>query len=119
MAVDILPESRPRHRTGSIPSVLGTLIPIYCANCGKPYGMVPEKMITFAFALCQPCAEMGIGDIAHLYQEPDQAFWDRCAEEQAKAKIVTVLDLQKALEDPSSQVAKLAREWQTKVRREI
>lgn len=137
MGLDILPESRTRDRKGSIPSVLGTLIPIYCANCGKPYGMVPDSMITFAFALCQPCAESGLGDLAHFYEEPDNVFWGRVNDAmledqkslqargvllestQEDALILDPQGLAAELDNASSPLAKLAREWQARVSKEI
>jgi len=115
--LDILPDSRPRERRGSIPSKLGAYIPIYCANCGRPYGMVPETMITFAFALCQPCADKGIGDLAHFYQEPDAVFWERVKEAQLEeyGELLDAARFAQALDEPSSPLAKLAEEYRRNV----
>ena len=108
--VDLLPDTRTRVLRGSTRSPLGNLIPIHCANCGKPWGMVPEKMITFAFALCDPCAETH-GDIAHTYLEPDAVFWARCAEAQKNEGIESPEELKLALEDSAHPLSKLAAEW--------
>jgi hypothetical protein len=115
---DILPDSRTRGGHGSIRSPFGNQIPVYCANCGCEWGMVREDMMTFAFVLCQPCADK-MGPIAHTYQEPDAVFWQRAAEAQAEASIDMndPAALQKALDDPSSPIAKLAKEWQAHARK--
>lgn len=90
----------------------GTLIPTYCANCGKKWGMVPEKHITFAFVLCQACADKH-GNIAHTYQEPDNVFWERVANAQIEehGKYLSPDELMKELDDPSTVLSKLAVEW--------
>ena len=117
MARDLLPDCRTRDRTGGVPSVLGTLIPIYCANCGKPWGRVPETMITFAFALCEACAETH-GPIAHTYQEPDEVFWQRVHQAELEEGVHTPAALERELADPTSSLAKLAREWQARALKE-
>src|SRR5580698_8198975 len=115
--LDILPESRMKRTVGSIRGPGGsTLIPIYCANCGKPHGMVPDTMITFAFALCQACAESGLGDLAHFYMEPDEVFWERIEtamgqEQKRIGKPIDEHELRVQLDDPTSTLAKLAEEW--------
>jgi hypothetical protein len=82
MAEDVLPESRAREVRGVVRSAkFGNLIPIFCANCGKQWGMVPEHHVTFAFALCDDC-EGKHGGVAHLHKEPDAVFWERIANEQ-------------------------------------
>lgn len=118
MPADVLPDSRPRERRGGIRSPDGTIIPVYCANCGCKYGMVPEKMITFAFVLCQPCADT-YGNIAHTYQEPDSVFWERVANAQREEfdQTLTIEKLAVELDDPSTTLAKLADEWEAHVRK--
>lgn len=99
---------------GGIRSPIGTLIPIYCANCGVEWGKVPEEHITFAFALCNPCAEKH-GDIAHTYKEPDEVFWRRVHDAQLEesGRLLTAAELTKELDDGSSLMSKLADEWRT------
>lgn len=111
MPIDILPESRPRDRKGAVQTKDGWLIPIYCANCSKKWGMVPEKNITFAFALCDPCSETH-GHPAHFYAEPDAVFWRRVAEEAQDMRLLSLSqqELQKHFEDQSSAIGKLLRE---------
>ena len=125
MPVDILPDCRAGRagdRKGAIETPSGWLIPVHCANCGREWGLVPEKHLTFAFCLCEPCAEKH-GDPAHFYKEPDAAFWERIANEhkerQANGLFVptTPEELAKELEDPSSVFAKLAEEWKSHVRK--
>jgi hypothetical protein len=119
MAVDILPDTRARRATGVIRSSEGNLVPIHCANCGRRWGMVPEKHITFAFALCEACEEKH-GHPAHFYKEPDEVFWVRvrAAEEEQRRKDAwptTPEAFLKALSEPGSVVAKLAKEWENRV----
>jgi hypothetical protein len=116
MSVDILPDSRARETRGSIRSPLGNLIPVHCANCGKPWGMVNEKDLTFAFALCDACAET-YGDDAHFYKEPDAEFWARCEGEQSEAGIKTPEQLAEKIMQGGNALATLAAEWDAKMRR--
>lgn len=89
----------------------GWWIPLYCANCGRRGGMVPERMITFAFYLCDPCAETH-GHPAHFYVEPDVVFWDRVRVAMLDEKIdgLTEIDMQAHANDSSSVIGKLLRE---------
>jgi hypothetical protein len=111
--MNVLPDSRLRESKGVIRSPHGNLVQLFCANCGVPYGRVPEGLLgpTFAFALCQPCADK-YGEIAHLYKEPDSVFWERVRAAQAEGEIAADLPgLLKQLEDPSSIASKLAGDW--------
>lgn len=97
----------------------GNYIPIYCANCGAPWGMVPERMITGAFALCNGCSEKN-GPIAHTYQESDAAFWRRAEEAQREefGRMLAPRELAVQLDDLTSVLAKLAAEWRVRILKE-
>lgn len=117
-SAEFLPESRARETRGVVRSAEhGNLIPIFCANCGKEWGLVPEHYVTFAFALCDPCSETH-GDVAHTYKEPDAVFWERVrnAEHEKKVALTPAL-LAIELADFGSTFSKLAREWDEHVRR--
>lgn len=128
MSVDVLPDSRARDRKGATYDASWGcwLIPVYCANCGKQWGMVPEHHMRFAFVLCQGCAETH-GDPAHVMKEPDQAFFERMAaeREQAVRRNPALLQMDPALadltwmtrelENPNSALSKLAEEWRKTV----
>jgi hypothetical protein len=116
MADDILPDSRARVVRGSTRSPLGNIIPVHCANCGKPWGMVNEKDMTFAFALCQPCADV-YGDDAHFYKEPDAAFFARVAAETEAAGLTTPEAIAAKIEEGGNALATLAAEWDAKLRK--
>jgi len=116
--VDFLPDSRTRERKGAIQTPDGWAIPVYCANCGTPWGMVPERHMTFAFVLCDPCAET-IGDVAHFHREPDAVFWDKVAHEMVMAKIASHEDVVRETSDESTPIGKLAKEWNERLRREL
>ena len=111
---DILPECRAKVTRGVVPSSRGNQVPIFCANCGIDGGWVPEKYCTFAFYLCDPCAEKH-GDPAHFYKEPNAVFFERVAAAQQDAlgegRYYSPLELLAQLEDPSSKMSKLADEW--------
>jgi hypothetical protein len=47
--------------------------PTYCAHCGKQGPYVPRENTTWAFWLCQPCADT-CGEIAGTYMMPDEEF---------------------------------------------
>src|SRR2546428_13927358 len=96
---------------GAVPVGATWWVPIFCANCGTSGGRVPEDNVTFAFYLCQSCANSW-GDIAHTYVEPDVVFWQRVEEAQLEkhGRLLTNNELVKALDDPSHPVAKLVKE---------
>ena len=51
-------------------------VPIFCANCGKSGGFVPEDHSQFAFWLCDNCVDK-FGPIAATMQVPDEVFWEK------------------------------------------
>lgn len=56
--IELLPDSRPRTAVGLVPyKEWGMAQPIFCANCGKDGGFIPEQNSTFAFYLCNECWE--------------------------------------------------------------
>jgi hypothetical protein len=106
-----------KRRIGGIRGPDGeTWIPIFCANCGASCGKVPEKHITFTFALCDPCSAK-YGDVAHVHKEPDHVFWKRVHEAQLEEEghVLNPLELAKALDDPTTLMARLAEEWRRHV----
>lgn len=118
MAKETLPDSRAREAKNVIRSPFGNLIICYCANCGVEWGRVKEEEMTFAFVLCNKCAET-YGPIAGMMVEPDTVFFERIREEREAAKLALRLEdpvqFAKALEDPSMPLGKLAVEWQRRV----
>lgn len=116
MSKDILPDSRARVVRGSVRSPHGNLVPVHCANCGKPWGMVNEKDMTFAFALCTPCSEV-FGDDAHFYSEPDEVFWARAAEAMAEHKVTTPEEVAAKIESGANSLTTLANDWQQYLRK--
>lgn len=81
--------------------------------------MVPEEAMTFAFVLCDSCAEK-YGDIAHTYKEPDSVFWARLEEAQMErqGRAMTLAELVVAIDEDSTFQA-LARDWQKHVRKDL
>lgn len=109
---DILPDSRSNRTIGIKHSIGGVWwIPIYCANCGADGGYVPEENMTFAFYLCNLCADKW-GNIANTYSEPDEVFFARVRDAQLEkyGQLLGPEELLKALDDAGSPLAKLARD---------
>lgn len=84
----IAPDSRLRDRgKGIIRGVLGgtfgsiNWVPIFCANCGKPNGYVPEENTDFVCWLCDPCS-LKVGPELATMMVPDEAFWAKAQAEQ-------------------------------------
>lgn len=78
---DILPDSRMQDRRQFVPGPGGNWVPIFCANCHREGGLVPEENMSFAFWLCNPCfakcGELTIGLVM-----PDQVFWEEVKQAQ-------------------------------------
>jgi hypothetical protein len=82
MTPELLPDSRPRAPKGAKWHVGAWWVPVFCANCGIPYGYVPEENCQFACWLCDKCADT-YGEIANTMFMPDEVFWQKVAEAQA------------------------------------
>ena len=111
---EILPDSRVGHiytRRNVVWRNGAWWVPIFCASCGNDGGIVPEENMTFAFYLCQGCADK-YGHIDGIYLEPDVAFWNRVNEEQIDSygRLLTQEELMKVVEDGTSPLAKLLKE---------
>src|SRR6266849_10899302 len=81
IGMEPLPSSVPRTIRGTISSPYGTLIPIFCANCGCAGSMITEGSKDFAFWLCNKC-EKTYGQIAGAMCVPDEVFWAKMQSEQ-------------------------------------
>jgi hypothetical protein len=98
------------------------MVPIFCGNCGKKQGLVPEHYIRHVFALCQPCADSQrgpdgrmLGVLAKFYEEPDAEFFRKVNEEMRAARATTEQDILRELANTSSPLAKLAAEFRAKI----
>jgi hypothetical protein len=109
MEKDILPESRlttivtPKRMTFS---PYGVWVPIFCANCGKDGGNVPED--NFAFWLCNDCyAKHGVP--AGLMAVPDEVFWEKVAQAQMEehGRLLSEPELIKVSQENASPLATL------------
>lgn len=111
MAIDILPDSRPQVARAVKAYRALNWVPIFCANCGADGGMVPEENMTFAFYLCQPCADRW-GAIAGTYMEPDEVFWKKVHDAMMEkfGRILTPEEQALALQDENHILSKLAKE---------
>jgi hypothetical protein len=118
MSQEVLPDSRLKDRDKGAISILHPVVmnrlnwvPIFCANCGAPGGWVPEDTTTFAFYLCNPCAEKW-SPLAGTMAVPDEVFWQkvRDAEMEQYGRVLSTPEVIEALNDPESVLSKLAKE---------
>jgi hypothetical protein len=117
MSNEILPESRLQNRSKGVVQIpfAGAnrlnWTPIFCANCGKEGGYVPEENMTFAFYLCDACAEKW-APLTGTLAVPDEVFWQKVKEAQAEeyGRLLTATEIAEQLKDGDSMLAKLARE---------
>ena len=84
---EILPDCRTREPTGAVSGRgdWSSWIPIFCANCGREGGKVPEVNMSFAFWLCESCYEAH-GAIAATMVIPDEIFWQVLQDEQQEKR---------------------------------
>lgn len=120
MTADVLPDSRAKDRKGVISGPNGVnYVPIYCINCGKSAGMVPEKLITHVTALCDEGCAGKYGDLAATYRDADEIFRENLGEALGPlGRTVTLGQLEAMLEEPSPALAALARDWYAHVSKE-
>lgn len=80
---DILPDSRLKDPKGIVmcdwPMGNGKTVrlcmePIFCFNCGKPNGYVPQHIMSFVSWLCLDCS-VTWGKEASLHSSADEEFW--------------------------------------------
>lgn len=112
--MDILPDSRLVGGSSTKGAILrGNTywVPIFCASCGKDGGLVPEENMTFAFYLCQPCADK-YGEITAHYMMPDHVFWEMVKEEQLEKyhRLLSSEEVVSELSNPESPMSRMARE---------
>lgn len=110
----ILPSSVPKNprRTilrGGIPWTA-----LYCANCGKSGGYVPEASIGegFQFYLCEsPCGEKW-SPLVGTMLIPDEVFWEKVKQVQIEeyGRALTAEETAEILKDENSVLSKLARD---------
>ena len=111
MSQDILPDSRLTHPKGAQNLAGAWWVPLFCANCGADGGFVPEENMTFAFYLCDPCAER-YGEIAGLYFMPDELFGEKLKQEQLSTygRFLNEEELLKIVEADASPLATLIKQ---------
>lgn len=110
--ITILPDSRPQVvRNSWNRGALGYWRKIFCASCGADGGNVPESACTFAFYLCDPCAE-AYGNIPGMVMQPDAAFWETVHLESLEkvGRDLLPLEQEALLADPESWLSRLARD---------
>ena len=110
---EIFPDSRARQAKGVKWHNGMNWVPIFCANCGKDKGFVPEDALScnYAFALCDPCAEK-LGPLTNTYMMPDHVFWAKVKQAQIEkyGRELTGPEVAEALKDDNHILAKLAKD---------
>lgn len=112
---DILPDSRltqPKN-VQRVVNKLGSLnwVPIFCANCGKDGGLVPEENMDFCCYLCDPCAEK-LAPVLGDYIVPDQVFYAKvkAAQIEKYGRELAPPEVIQALQDKNSVLSRLSKE---------
>jgi hypothetical protein len=111
----LLPDSRPRVQRNVQWRVNNNIgmnwVPIYCANCGAPGGLVPEQGCNFCFYLCDPCA-IKLPPIDGTYMIPDHVFWENVKQEQLAryGRELTPEEMAEVLKDGENPLTKLCRD---------
>jgi hypothetical protein len=110
-ARDVLPNSVPRETKGRKTIGGWIWIPIFCANCGRDGGMIPEDQKDFAFYLCEPCA-VTWGQVAGTMLVPDEVFWERVKQAQLEhdGRELAASEVGEALKDDEHYLSKLAKD---------
>jgi hypothetical protein len=113
--MDLLPDSR---LSGQGPTVKrsvwrgnGWWQPIYCANCGKEGGLVPEENMTTVLWLCDICAETH-GAIEGAVCVPDAVFYAKVELEQREkyGRLLTEQELVDVVAADASPLATLIKQ---------
>lgn len=87
-------------------------IPIFCANCGKDGGWIPEETKDFAFYICEsPCGEKW-DPIIGTYVVPDEVFWEHAKQVQLEkyGRELQPYEVVEALKDGNHILSKLAKD---------
>ncbi len=108
---DVLPDSRAKTTRGRQVIDGVVYVPVYCANCGAPYGGVPEDHTTFSFWLCSKCFEKH-GAVANTMVVPDEVFWEKVNQAQIEkyGRLLEPNEIIRQLDDVNSTLSVLARE---------
>jgi hypothetical protein len=83
---------------------------VYCANCGVPYGWVPEESCTFACWLCNKCATKWGAEFGRALM-PEEVFWRQVRGEMLDkfGRILTLKELWRFAESACGAFSKLIR----------
>lgn len=112
LTAEVLPRSVARETRGVVFDRAGMAwIPLFCANCGKSGGMVPEPSKEFCFYLCDsPCGEKW-APLLGLMVVPQEKFWEIARQEQLErlGRLMTDQELLAAAADPNHWIHPLLR----------
>jgi hypothetical protein len=111
------PDSRLQDRSkGSVRGEFGAhgsinWVPIFCANCGKPNGYVPEENMSFVCWLCNDCS-VKCGPELSTMMIPDEIFWQTVRHEQLEryGRLLDPKELHAVAESSCTPLSTLLRE---------
>lgn len=86
-------------------------VPIFCANCGKPNGYVPEENMDFVCWMCTECSVKCGPELASM-MVPDEIFWAKARGEQLEryGRLLNEQELQVIAESSCTPLSKLLRD---------
>ena len=112
----VLPDSRLKTDKGRVSGwhpYFGRIdwVPVFCANCGKPWGNVPAENIDFACYLCDGCAEHW-GTQFGMALMPDEVFWRKVHMEMIEkyGRVLTEAETTAQLQYDCNPLSKLLKE---------
>jgi hypothetical protein len=110
VGVQLLPDTRLKIPTKVQRHKDQNWVPIFCANCGKDGGWVPDNS-TFAFYICTPCAAK-CGNIDGTYMVPDEVFFDKLRNVQIEefGRELSVYEMTEAIKNENNVLSKLVSE---------
>ena len=84
-AVLVLPDSRLSTEKGRVSGhhpFFGKIdwVPVFCANCGTPWGYVPAQNMDFVCYLCNDCSSHW-GTQFGFALMPDEVYWNKVHQE--------------------------------------
>lgn len=108
---NILPTSAAKVTKNVIVRAGVPWVPIFCANCGKDGGLVPEEVKHVAFYLCDPCGEKWSPLVDQMVVS-DEFFWSKINEamREADGRVLEPWEIVEALKNGDHYLSKLARE---------
>ena len=112
----ILPDSRLKDDKGRVSGYhryFGRIdwVPVFCANCGTPWGHVPLENMDFACYLCNDCA-VHWGTQFGVALMPDEVYWAKVHGEMIEkyGRVLTEAETMSHMQSDCNPLSKLLKE---------